>query len=46
MSVKVGRIKYGSFAYVGRIRVRLDGREAEDKDKGKEQGGGGGGATQ
>ncbi len=36
MSVKVGRIKYGSFAYIGRIRVRLGGREVEDKDKGRE----------
>ena len=33
MDTKVGKIKYRSFAYIGRIRVVLNGSEAEVKDK-------------
>jgi hypothetical protein len=40
------RIKPKSFAYVGRIRVVLNGSEAEAKDKGGGEGYGGGGTTQ
>ncbi|MGC8544303.1 MAG: hypothetical protein ACP5GZ_01625 [Vulcanisaeta sp.] len=46
MGTKVGKIKYRSFAYIGRIRVVLNGGEAEVKDKGGEQDGGGGGTAQ
>ncbi|WP_158304813.1 hypothetical protein [Vulcanisaeta moutnovskia] len=46
IGTKVGKIKYRSFAYIGRIRVVLNGSEAEVKDKSGEQGSGGGVTTQ
>jgi hypothetical protein len=36
--VRIGRIKPRSFAYVGRIRVVLNGSETEAKDKGGGEG--------
>ncbi|GAB6945884.1 hypothetical protein JCM16161A_18320 [Vulcanisaeta sp. JCM 16161] len=46
MDIRVGRIRYRSFAYIGRIKVKLNGGEAEVEDKSREQGSGGGGTAQ